>query len=105
MRRFTPAALRDPAFRWYFTARTFSHLGDSLISIALLFGALRLGASPTEIGIVLLASRLPVVVFTIVGGVVGDLVSRRAVMLIADVVRCGTQGLTAVLLLTDTATL
>jgi MFS family permease len=105
MLRFTPAPLRDPAFRWYFTARSFSHLGDGLISIALLFGAMRLGASPSEVGLVLLASRLPVVVFTILGGVVGDLVSRRAVMLTADVVRCGTQGLTAVLLLTGNATL
>ncbi|MCC8242911.1 MFS transporter [Saccharothrix luteola] len=105
MLRLTPAPLRDPAFRRYFTARSFSHLGDGLISIALLFGALRLGASPTEIGLLLLASRLPVVVFTVLGGVIGDLVSRRAVMLIADVVRCGTQGLTAVLLLTGVGTL
>jgi hypothetical protein len=58
MQRFLPAALRIPAFRWYFTARMFSNLGDGLISIALAFGALRLGASPTEMGLVLLASRL-----------------------------------------------
>jgi MFS family permease len=105
MQRFLPAALRIPAFRWYFTARMFSNLGDGLISIALAFGALRLGASPTEMGLVLLASRLPVVVFTLVGGVLGDLMSRRALMLTADVVRCLTQGLTAVLLLTGSATL
>ncbi|GAA0236137.1 MFS transporter [Saccharothrix mutabilis subsp. mutabilis] len=97
--------LRDPAFRRYFVARTSSHLGDGLIAIALLFGALRLGASPTEVGLVLLAGRLPVVVFTIAGGVVGDLVSRRAVMLAADVVRCASQGLTAALLITGTAAL
>ncbi|XVV03423.1 MFS transporter [Actinosynnema sp. CA-248983] len=97
--------LRDPAFRRYFLARTSSHLGDGLISIALLFGALRLGASPTEVGLVLLAGRLPVVVFTIAGGVAGDLVSRRAVMLVADVVRCASQGLTAALLITGTAAL
>lgn len=97
--------LRDPAFRRYFLARTSSHLGDGLISIALLFGALRLGASPTEVGLVLLAGRLPVVVLTIAGGVVGDLLSRRAVMLTADVVRCASQGLTAALLITDTAAL
>lgn len=56
-------------------------------------------------GLVLLASRLPVVVFILVGGVLGDLMSRRALMFIADVVRCLTQGLTAVLLLTGSATL
>lgn len=105
MPRLLPSSLRNPAFRWYFTARTASHLGDGLISIALLFGALRLGASPTQVGLVLLAGRLPVVVFTLVGGVVGDLLSRRAVMLAADVVRCGTQGVTAVLLLSGTGTL
>jgi len=100
-----PALLRDPAFRRYFLARTSSHLGDGLIPVALLFGALRLGASPTELGLVLLAGRLPVVVFTLVGGVVGDVLSRRAVMLAADVVRCASQGLTAALLVTGVATL
>ncbi|WP_433271357.1 MFS transporter [Actinosynnema sp. CS-041913] len=105
MIRFVPPLLRNPAFRWYFVARTSSHLGDGLISIALLFGALGLGASPTGVGLVLLAGRLPVVVFTLVGGVVGDLVSRRAVMLAADVVRCASQGLTAALLITGTAAL
>ncbi|MBB5960680.1 MFS family permease [Saccharothrix tamanrassetensis] len=105
MTRSVPPLSRNPAFRRYFVARTSSHLGDGLISIALLFGALRLGASPTEVGLVLLAGRLPVVVFTLVGGVVGDLLSRRAVMLAADVVRCASQGLTAALLITGTADL
>ncbi|MFE2757528.1 MFS transporter [Actinosynnema sp. NPDC059335] len=100
-----PPLLRNPAFRRYFLARTSSHLGDGLISIALLFGSLRLGASPTDLGLVLLAGRLPVVVFTLAGGVVGDLLPRRAVMLAADVVRCASQGLTAALLLTGTAAL
>ncbi|WP_461125155.1 MFS transporter [Saccharothrix stipae] len=105
MTRLVPSLLRNPAFRWYFVARTSSHLGDGLISIALLFGALRLGASPTDVGLVLLAGRLPVVVFTLLGGVVGDLWSRRAVMLAADVVRCASQGLTAALLITGNADL
>ncbi|MFE9747209.1 MFS transporter [Saccharothrix saharensis] len=105
MTRLPPPLLRDPAFRWYFLARTSSHLGDGLIAVALLFGALRLGASPTGVGLVLLAGRLPVVVFTLAGGVVGDLLSRRAVMLAADLVRCASQALTAVLLLTGTAAL
>ncbi|MER5268313.1 MFS transporter [Actinosynnema sp. NPDC002837] len=105
MPRLVPALLRDPAFRWYFIARTSSHFGDGLIGMALVFGSLRLGASLTEVGLVLLVGRLPVVVFTLVGGVVGDLVSRRAVMLAADVVRCASQGLTAVLLITGAGTL
>ncbi|MGM1064094.1 MFS transporter [Saccharothrix sp. Mg75] len=105
MIRPVPAPLRDPAFRRYFLARTSSHLGDGLITLALAFGAVRLGASLTEVGLVVLAGRLPVVVLTLVGGVVGDLAPRRLVMLAADVVRCASQGLTAVLLLTGTATL
>lgn len=44
-----PALLRDPTFRWYFIARTSSHFGDGLIGMALVFGSLRLGASPTEV--------------------------------------------------------
>ncbi|MCE6994999.1 MFS transporter [Saccharothrix sp. S26] len=105
MPRLVPPLLRDPTFRWYFIARTASHFGDGLIGMALVFGSLRLGASLTEVGLVLLVGRLPVVVFTLVGGVVGDVVSRRAVMLAADVVRCASQGLTAALLITGAGTL
>ncbi|MCS7479660.1 MFS transporter [Umezawaea endophytica] len=105
MPRLVPALLRDPTFRWYFIARTCSHFGDGLIGIALIFGSLRLGASLTEVGLVLLVGRLPMVVFTLVGGVLGDLVSRRAVMLAADVLRCASQALTATLLITGIGTL
>jgi MFS family permease len=51
-----------------------------------------------------LAFRLvPLVATLLVGGVVADRVSRRAVMVIADVVRIATQGLIAALLIAGTA--
>lgn len=56
-----------------------------------------------DLGIVVLSTRLPVIVLTLVGGAAGDRFSRRGIMLAADLVRFGAHGATAVLLLTGTA--
>jgi MFS family permease len=95
--------LGDQGFRRYYTGQALSHFGDSLIPVALAFGALRIGASPSQLGLVLLASRLPQVLFTVLGGVVGDRLSRRHLMLTSDLVRGGVQAATAALLITSNA--
>jgi MFS family permease len=96
-------ALRWPAFRRYFLGQGLSQFGDGLVGVALAFGVLSVTRSVTALGVVLLASRLPVVVFTLVGGVLADRWSRRAVMLGCDLIRVLTQALTAVLLLSGQA--
>jgi MFS family permease len=58
-----------------------------------------------HLGPVLLASRLPQVLLVLAGGVVGDRLPRRRVMLASDLARCATQATTAVLLATGTARL
>ena len=57
----------------------------------------------TDLGIVFAAKSVPLVTFLLVGGVFADRLSRRAVMLTADIVRMGTQGATAALFLTHSA--
>jgi MFS family permease len=57
----------------------------------------------TDLGLVFAAKSVPLVTFLLVGGVFADRLSRRTVMLAADVVRLGTQGATAALILTHTA--
>jgi MFS family permease len=82
-----------------FGAFAVSVLGDRMVSIALAFAVLGLGGSASQVGIVLAARTLPLVVSVLFGGVVADRVSRRAVMVAADLSRFGTQGLLAVLLI------
>jgi len=95
-------ALREREFRLLFTGQLISLLGDSFTSIALAFAVLSIG-SASDLGYVFAAKSVPLVTFLLVGGVFADRLSRRAVMLTADVVRMGTQGGTAALFLTHSA--
>jgi predicted MFS family arabinose efflux permease len=91
--------LRLREFRLLFFAQAISWLGDRMVGIALAFAVLSLGGSPAEVGLVLAFRLVPLVGTLLVGGVVADRVSRRAVMVIADLVRVATQGLIAALLI------
>ncbi|GGX90333.1 MFS transporter [Streptomyces minutiscleroticus] len=91
--------LRVRDFRRFFIGYTTSLLGSAMASVALAFAVLGTGGSGTELGWVLAARIVPLVLTLLVGGVVGDRVGSRPVMLAADAVRCLTQlGLVAVLL-------
>jgi MFS family permease len=96
------AALREREFRLLFTGQLVSLLGDSFTSVALAFAVLSIG-SASDLGYVFAARSVPLVTFLLVGGVFADRLPRRLVMLTADVVRFGTQGGTAVLILTHSA--
>jgi len=97
------AALREREFRLFFTGQLVSLLGDALTPFALTWAVLDLTGSARDLGFVIAAKTAPLVVFLLVGGVFADRLSRRGVMLTADVVRMGTQAMTAVLLLSHTA--
>jgi predicted MFS family arabinose efflux permease len=86
-----------------FTGQLISLLGDSFTSIALAFAVLDLTGSASDLGYVFAAKTIPLVTFLLVGGVFADRLPRRAVMLVADVTRLGSQGAVAVLVLTHTA--
>jgi MFS family permease len=91
-------ALGERQFRLLYIGQTLSNLGSALVPIALAFAVLDLTGSATDLGLVLLASRLPQVLLVLAGGVLGDRLPRRRVMLASDLVRCVTQATTAVLL-------
>jgi predicted MFS family arabinose efflux permease len=96
-------ALRHRAFRLLFAGQSISSFGDRLVPVALAFAVLDLTGSVTDLGIVLAAQTVPLVVFVLVGGVWSDRLSRRRVMLASDYLRAAAQGASAVLLLTGTA--
>jgi MFS family permease len=98
-------ALREREFRLLFTGQSISLLGDGMVGVALSFAVLDLTGSVTDLGLVLAARTIPLVVFLLVGGVFADRLPRRAVMLTADLVRFGTQGVIAALLIAGHATI
>jgi MFS family permease len=95
-------ALREREFRMLFFGQLVSLLGDAFSSVALAWAVLDIG-SATDLGIVFAARSLPLVTFLLVGGVFADRLPRRAVMITADVVRLGSQGATAALVITGSA--
>ncbi|HEY3185633.1 MAG TPA: MFS transporter [Gaiellaceae bacterium] len=98
-------ALREREYRLFFAGQSVSLLGDGMVGVALSFAVLDLTGKAADLGYVFAARAVPLVGFLIVGGVFADRLSRRAVMVGADLVRCGTQGGLAVLLLTGHAQL
>jgi predicted MFS family arabinose efflux permease len=86
-----------------FTGQLISLLGDSFTSIALAFAVLDLTGSASDLGYVFAAKTIPLVTFLLIGGVFADRLPRRAVMLVADVTRMGSQGAVALLVLTHSA--
>ena len=97
--------LRHREFALLFAGQALSLVGDRLFLVAMPFAVLSVpGAGARGVGLVLGASALSLALFVLVGGVVADRLPRQLTMLASDVVRAVSQGATAVLLLTDTAT-
>lgn len=99
----TRDVLRLRNFRVLFAGHGVSVFGDRMVTVALAFAVLEVGGSASAVGLVLAASWLPTVASVLVGGVVADRISRRTVMVTADLVRVGSQGAMAVLLITGAA--
>jgi MFS family permease len=96
---------RERPFRLLFASRSVSVLGDNVAPIALAFAVLGIGGSATDLGFVLAARAIPLVLFVLAGGVWADRLPRHLVMVVTDAFRAVTQGLIAVLLLTGNAEL
>lgn len=91
--------LRRRDFRLLFTAQSVSVLGDRMVTVALAFAVLRIGGSPSAVGLVLAVRIFPSAACALVGGAVADRASRRSVMVAADLVRVASQGAMAALLI------
>ncbi|MFF2012706.1 MFS transporter [Streptomyces sp. NPDC058195] len=92
------AVVRARDFRLFFIGYATSLLGSSMASIAVSFAVLENDGGGTELGIVLAARILPLLLVLLVGGVVTDRLGSRQVMITADVVRCLSQAGIAVAL-------
>jgi MFS family permease len=77
--------LRLPAFRLLFAARAISYVGTYLAPIAVAFAILDNGGGATAIGLAYAAWTLAQVAMLVIGGVVGDRVPRRVVMVGSDI--------------------
>ena len=95
--------LRSRDFRNVFIAQSVSVFGDGITPVALTFAVLELTGSGTDLGLVLAAQSIPLVLLALVGGVWADRLPRGAIMVASDLVRAAVQLTGAVLLLTGAA--
>jgi MFS family permease len=99
-RRGLLAPLRDRDFRLLWSGMCVSLLGDGAFLVALAWQVYQLSDAPTAMGMVGLAMTVPTIAFLLVGGVVSDRLSRRHVMLTADLGRLLAAAALAVLSIT-----
>jgi MFS family permease len=102
-RRLDLGVLGIREFRLLFIGQATSSFGDRLAPIALAFAVLDLTGSVSDLGYVLAAETVPMLLLVAFAGVWADRLPRQLVMLASDVVRMAAQGATAVLLLTHQA--
>jgi MFS family permease len=103
VRRITLGALAEPAFRRFFVGNAVSALGSRISPLALTFGILGSGASTADLGLVLGASAVPTLFLVLLGGVIGDRLERRRILIGTDLVMAACQGATAWLFLSGVA--
>jgi hypothetical protein len=94
--------LHERSFARYLVAVTVSTLGTGMAVVALAFAVLDFGGA-TDLGIVLLAREIPMVVFLLLGGVFADRLPRQTILVGSDLVKGTAQIATAILLLSGTA--
>ncbi len=95
--------LGERDFRWFFIGYATSLVGSSMAPVAVAFAVLDGGGDGADLGRVMAARILPIVLVLLIGGVVADRWGSRRVMLAADVLRCAVQAGFAVLLATGHA--
>ena len=79
-------ALKERNFRLLFIGQTASQIGTGMAPVAIAFAVLAHGTA-TDVGYVLAAETTPLVILLLIGGVVGDRMSRRKLMLQSDALR------------------
>ena len=99
LRILRPLRIRD--FSLLFGGTTVSLLGDGISLVAIAWQAYDLSNTPTALSIVGVAWTLPMVLFLLVGGVLGDRFDRRFLMIAGDALRAVAMGAIAALALAD----
>ncbi|MGH9131026.1 MAG: MFS transporter [Acidimicrobiales bacterium] len=87
--------MRAPGFRRLFISQTLSRWGSTFTSVAVVVAVLRLSGSGLDVAGVVGFEVAPVLVLGLFAGAVVDRVSRKAVMVTADLGRAGLLGLLA----------
>jgi len=95
--------LRDPDFAKLFSAHMVAWFGTSMAPIAMAFGVLHVTGSARDTGVVVACQTAAQIVVLLFGGVVADRMSRRRVMVSADLLAMSSQATMAIAFVTEHA--
>jgi len=101
--RASTAPLHEREFRLLFAGRITSLFGSAIAPVALAFAVLDLTGSKTDLGLVLAAREIPLIVFLLAGGIWADRLPRNVVMVGANVFSALSQAAAAALLIAGSA--
>jgi MFS family permease len=87
-------------FRLLWLAQSLSVIGDNIVLVALALFIIDSTGSATDLGLVLAAHALSLVVFLLIGGVWADRLPRHRVMVVTDLTRFALHGLLCILIFT-----
>src|SRR5919106_4169502 len=90
-----PLRIRD--FSLLFWGTSVSQFGDGIYLVAIAWQVYELSNAPTALSVVGVAWTLPMVMFLLVGGVLGDRFDRRRLMICGDLLRAAAIGVIAIL--------
>ncbi len=96
---FDLSVLREGNLYRLVLAQLASSVGDLMVLAALPFAVLSIGGSMAQVGIALAAQAVVLASLLLFGGVGGDRLARRSVVIAADLCRFASQGIVAVLLI------
>lgn len=99
-----PTPLRVPAFRRFALASLVSATGSAMAPLALAYAVIGRGGGAGSLGVVLAANSVPTIVFTVVGGVLADRLSRSRILFLSNLLAAAGQGVLATLVATGHAT-
>jgi MFS family permease len=97
--------LRHRDFRYLFLGQAASAIGDQVVIVALALFITRKTGSASDLGLVLAAQSLPMVVLLLLGGVWADRLPRQLIMLATDAARAALHLTVAILIFTGAITI
>jgi MFS family permease len=90
--------LRHRDFRYLFAGQAASQIGDRAVVVALALYVTQRSGSPSDLGLILFAQSLPLVILLLFGGVWADRLPRHRIMIATDAARAGLHALLAALI-------
>jgi MFS family permease len=90
--------LRHRDFRYLFAGQAASQIGDRAVVVALALYVTQRSGSPSDLGLILFAQSLPLVILLLFGGVWADRLPRHRIMIATDAVRAALHALLAALI-------